>query len=405
MKKRVNKSFLKKVVSLIGPGLITAAVVMGPGGITVSSSAGATMGYSVLWTVLLAAIMMAVFSKMGSVIGLMNEKSFLNTVKDRYGKWLSVLIGLGGFFIIFGFQTGNNIGVGLVFSTVFGGSLGLWAAIFTVVALIFMWKFQDLYGALEKVMTALVFIMIITFVGNLFLIQPQWGDLFKGFIPSKPEVFGLVVSISATTFSVAAAIFQSYSVRAKGWTKEDLEEGVKSSTIGIAVLASISMVIMITAATVLKPAGITVSSAIDMAMQLEPLLGPAAKWLFLFGFWSSAFSSFLVNAMIGGTLLADGLGIGDSMESKWSKIFASFVMVLGTLAAIVFGKNPIQLLVLAQGTTIFAVPIIAVVMVLLANDKETMQEYKNSNLTNLFAIASIIWLLYLSYRQLIQFIG
>ncbi len=70
------------------------------------------------------------------------------------------------------------------------------------------------------------------------------------------------------------------------------------------------MVIMITAATVLKPAGVEVNSAIDMAMQLEPLLGPLAKWMFLLGFWSAAFSSFIVNAMIGGTLLADGLGLG-----------------------------------------------------------------------------------------------
>ncbi len=164
------------------------------------------------------------------------------------------------------------------------------------------------------------------------------------------------------------------------------------------------MVIMITAATVLKPAGVEVNSAIDMAMQLEPLLGPLAKWMFLLGFWSAAFSSFIVNAMIGGTLLADGLGLGDSMESKWAKIFASFVMVLGTVAAIVFGQNPIQLLVLAQGTTIFAVPMIAIVMLLLSNDKELMQEYRNKTLTNVISVLAIIWLIYLSYNQLMTFI-
>ena len=400
----IKSGLFGRIISIIGPGLITAAIVMGPGSITVSSKIGATMGYSALWAVLAAAIMMTAFSKMGTVIGIMSQKSLLETVRDRYGKGLSIIIGIGGFFIIAGFQTGNNIGAGLAFSTIFGGSVGMWATIFTIVALVLMWGFKDMYGYLEKLMTFLVFIMIITFVGNLFFIKPNLGEIAQGLIPSKPANMGLIISISGTSFSVAAAAFQAYSVKSKGWKLEDLDEGLKSSYIGTAILATITMVIMITAATILKPAGVDINSAIDMAIQLEPFLGPLAKWLFLLGFWSAAFSSFIGNAMIGGTLLADGLGIGNSMESKWSKIFASFVMILGTIAAIVFGKNPIQLLVLAQGTTMLAVPIIAVVMLLLANDKELMGEFKNSALLNAVGVISIVWLLYLSFNQLMQFI-
>lgn len=402
---RKEEGLFKRIITIVGPGLITAAIVMGPGSITVASKIGATMGYSALWAVLFAAIMMAAFSKMGTVIGIVSEKSLLQTAKDKYGKVLSFLMGLGGFFIIAGFQTGNNIGVGLAFSTVFGGTVGIWAVIFTAIAMVFMWGFKDMYGYLEKLMTALVFIMIITFVSNVFFIKPDIGELVKGFIPSKPENLGLIISISGTSFSVAAAAFQAYSVKSKGWKIEDLNEGLKSSYVGTAILGSITLVIMITAATVLKPAGIEVNSAIDMAIQLEPLLGSIAKWLFLFGFWSAAFSSFIGNAMIGGTFLADGLGIGSTMESKWSKIFASFVMLLGTGAAIIFGRNPIQLLVLAQGTTMLAVPIIAIVMLLLANDEELMGEHKNSVFLNIIGVASIVWLLFLSFNQLKLFIG
>lgn len=400
-----EQGFLKRILSLVGPGLITAAIVMGPGSITVASKIGATMGFSALWAVLIAAIMMAAFSRMGTVIGIMSEKSFLGTTKDKYGKLVSFIIGLGGFFIIVGFQTGNNIGAGLAFSAVFGGSVGFWAVIFTVIAFVFMWGFNDMYGYLERLMTGLVFVMILTFVGNVFFIKPDFAGIFKGFIPSKPENLGLIISISGTSFSVAAAAFQAYSVKAKGWKLKDLDEGLKSSYIGTGILTLITMVIMITAATVLKPAGIEVNSAIDMAMQLEPLLGSLAKWLFLFGFWAAAFSSFIGNAMIGGTLLADGIGLGTTLESKWSKIFASFVMVLGTGVAIIFGQNPIQLLVLAQGTTMLAVPIIAIVMLLLANDEELMGEHKNSLFLNIIGVLSILWLLFLSYNQLRQFIG
>ncbi|GAA0716442.1 divalent metal cation transporter [Clostridium malenominatum] len=404
MESKESKSFLKSIISLIGPGLITAAVVMGPGSITASSQAGATMGYSLLWAVALAGFMMIVFTRMGSTIGIMSKDSFLGTVTEKYGRIVAILIGVSGFLITTGFQTGNNIGVGLAFSAMFGGSVGIWASIFTIIAMVFLWSSSSIYNMLEKLMTVMVFIMIVTFFGNLFMIRPNGVELVKGFIPSKPEAFGLVVSISATTFSVAAAAFQTYIVRSKGWTKNDLSDGLKSSTIGIVILGLISMVIMITSATVLKPAGITVKSAVDMAMQLEPLLGPLAKWMFLFGLWSAAFSSFIVNAMIGGTFLADGLGLGKELDSKWSKIFASGVMILGTLASILFGKNPIQLLILAQGTTIFGVPLISTVMLLLSNNKDLMKEYKNKMFINIVSVLSIVWLLYLSYRQLMSFL-
>lgn len=390
---------IRRLGGIVGPGLVTAAVVLGPGSITVSSKCGALMGYSVLWTVLTAAVMMIVYTVMGARIGMVSSDSLLTTVAARYGRWLAVVLGLSGFLITTGFQTGNNLGVGLAVSELAGGSVGVWAITFTAIALGLMWFARSLYRLLERMMVLLVAVMIIAFVGNLMMIRPDVGGMVRGLVPSKPAVFGLVVAISATTFSVAAAVFQAYLVRAKGWREDDLRRGTRDSVIGICALAGISTVIMVTAATVLKPAGITVRSAVDMAQQLEPLLGPLAKWLFLIGLWAGAFSSFIINAMIGGTLMADGLGIGDGLESRWAKILGTAVMLLGTVVALAFGKNPIQLLVMAQGTTIIAVPLIALVMIMLANNRDLMGKHRNRLGLNLVAVLALVWLLFLSFNQ------
>lgn len=391
-------------LSSIGPGLITAAVVIGPGSITVCSKSGASMGYSALWVTCFGTIMMITFTRISARIGIVSKDSLIQTVSKEYSQAVAFLIGISVFLITAGFQTGNNVGVGIVFNTIFGGSVGMWGSIFTVIALVFLWSSSSIYKLLEKVMIFLVFVMVITFFGNLLMIRPNSVDLAKGFIPSKPKNLELVIALSATTFSMAAASFQAYIVRSKGWTKRNLKNGLKSSTIGIIVLCLISMVIMITSATVLKPAGITVDSAVDMAIQLEPLLGSLAKWMFLLGLWSGAFSSFIVNAMTGGTFLADALKLGNSMDSKWSKIFASCVMIMGALISVLFGENPIQLLVLAQGITILGVPLIAIVLLMVSNNKKLMKEFKNSYSTNIISIISIIWLIYLSYNQFIDFL-
>lgn len=395
----------KRLLGAVGPGLITAAVVLGPGSITVSSKCGALMGYSVLWVVLLAVILMIAFTSLGARIGMVISSSFLAVAAERYGRWMAVLLGVCGFLITTGFQTGNNVGVGLALSEMFGGSMGFWAVVFTAVALLMMWSSSSLYKALERMMVVLVALMIVCFLGNLTMIRPDVFGIIGGLVPSKPAVFGLVVAISATTFSVAAAAFQPYLVRAKGWGKQDLEKGFRDSAVGISMLGLISAVIMITAATELKPRGITVSSAVDMARQLEPLLGVASKWLFLLGLWAGAFSSFIINAMIGGTLMADGLGIGDKLESRSAKILASVVMALGTIVALLCKKNPIQFLVLAQATTILGVPLIAVVMWHLGNDAKLMGEHRTRPAVNVILLAGIGWLLFLSVRQLRVLMG
>lgn len=394
-----TRGLLGRAFAVIGPGVITAAVVLGPGSITVSTKCGALMGCTVLWVAVVAGLMMITFTYLGAKVGMVAEQSLLTTTARKYGRWVAVLMGLSGFFIATGFQTGDNVGVGIALSAMFGAAPVLWAVVFTAVALFILWISSSVYQVVEKVMVVLVAVMILAFLGNLLRIGPDAGAVLDGLVPSKPAIFGLVIAISATTFSVAAAAFQPYLVRAKGWTKADVKKGLRDSTVGIALLVCITCTIMITSATILKPAGVKVTNAVDMAKQLEPLLGSFAKWMFLTGLWAGAFSSFIVNAMVGGTLLADGLGIGDRLDSFWSKVLASIVMVLGTVIMMIFQGNPIELITMAQATTILGVPLIALVMWMLTNSKSLMGSHRNGVVVNAIVAVALVWLLYLSGRQ------
>ena len=53
----------------IGPALITACVVFGPGSLIISSNVGATYGYRLLWLLLLTGLLMGTFMTMGARIG------------------------------------------------------------------------------------------------------------------------------------------------------------------------------------------------------------------------------------------------------------------------------------------------------------------------------------------------
>ena len=116
----MKKFKLKNIFNVLGPGFVTATLVLGPGTITVCSKAGAVHGYSFLWAILISAVFMIYTTRICAKIGCINEKSFLSLIGDRYGKVWPVLVGLSVFISCSGFQTGNNIGVGLSMNAMFG---------------------------------------------------------------------------------------------------------------------------------------------------------------------------------------------------------------------------------------------------------------------------------------------
>lgn len=400
--KKIN---LKNIFNVLGPGFVTAALVLGPGSITVCSKAGAVYGYSFLWVILLSGLFMICYTRMVTRIGCINDKSLLTLIGENYGKVWPLLVGLSVFVSCAGFQTGNNIGIGISMQALFGGNISFWAFLFTLVSLLFIWTSRNFYNMLEKVMMLMVLVMIAAFVGNLFFIRPDIKEVGMGFLPTLPQDLSLMIAIASTSFSVAGAAGQCYMVQAKKWKINDLKKGLRDAMTGIIFLCTLSAIIIITSAAVLKPKGITVSSAIDMAMQLEPLLGVFAKWLFLIGLFAASFSSFLANSVLSGMFLADALGLGKTINDKWVKIFSSILLVVCSCIAALFNTNPVQLLIMAQATTCFGYPLIIIMLFMLSNNKKAMQGQTNKLATNLIAGVAILWIVFLSYHQFMSIIN
>ena len=215
---------LKAILRRVGPGFIVASVVLGPGSIVAASRAGAEAGYSLLWALAGAVVMMAVYTSMGARLGCALDTTPLVFIARRVGRWLAFLAGLSGFLVVAGFQFGNNLGVAFAVSGMVGGPLWIWPVVFTSLSLIFLLLARELYRMLERMMLVLVLVMIISFVANLFWSGFSGGKLFSGLVPRalEPGQMIIVSAMLATTFSVVGAFYQAYLVRAKGWKREDL---------------------------------------------------------------------------------------------------------------------------------------------------------------------------------------
>ena len=404
MDDRNDASARRGLLASIGPAIITASVVLGPGSILSSSRVGCDFGYSMIWVLAIAGLLMWGMTALSARLGVVLDGTICAELSQRAGRPIAILAGVSLFLVATCFQFGNNLGILAAVEPFLGDGARepLWVAVVPIGAealtLRFGWStilivamnlliigallgFRHLYKPVERLMKLLVAVMIVGFAGNLLMARPSISALAEGLIPSLPEAQGTdadwleqllpLLGMVATTFSVGGAFYQSYLVRQKGWTNDDARKGLIDSAVGIIVLIAITGMIMVTSAAVLhgQIAGSQLKSAADVAMQLQPLFGAKAKVLFCLGIFAGAFSSFLVNAMIGGTMLSDGLGLGGDMDRGWPKAFTVLALLFGMVVAIGMragGQSPVKLIIFAQALTVIAVPVLAGSMLWLA---------------------------------------
>ncbi|MBN2375134.1 MAG: Nramp family divalent metal transporter [Sedimentisphaerales bacterium] len=404
----------------LGPALITACVVLGPGSLLISSNVGADHGYQMLWLLVVTGILMFTYVSMSARIAVAGGATPCTLLAQQAGRPIAAIIGINLCLTCATFQFSNNI----AFTAAAGAllpSIPSWLVLVVLnsIIILFLLTAKTIYKFLERLMKITVGVIVVCFVVNLVITKPDFWGIIKGLVPSIPEgvtlgvpkkIDGQIIdpmilfaSLIGTTFSVAGAFYQGNLVREKGWGIKDYKRGIGDSLFGISILTGISAVIMITTATMVpgKPA----TDIGVLAKSLEPLLGNVAFIFFCIGLLAVSMNPFLINAMIGGSILADGLGKPAGLSSRWSRGFTIIVLIIGMVVAMLAlktGQKPINLIIFGQALTVLANPLMAVAILYLANNKAVMGNYKNSVLVNIFGFAGLLVVLLMALRVVVK---
>ena len=227
-----NSPKLKPWWRSLGPALITACVVFGPGSLLISANVGANYGYELLWLLILTAILMGTFLTMGARIGVVGGATPCTLIARRLGRPAAALVGITLCLICGTFQFSNNLAVAAAAGAFLPKEAVPWVLVAVNGLIIaFLFSAKQVYRMLERLMKVMVGVILLCFAVNLVLAQPDLLGMIKGLIPGLPEgvklgipekVEGqiadpmiLIASLLGTTFSVAAAFFQGNLVREK----------------------------------------------------------------------------------------------------------------------------------------------------------------------------------------------
>ncbi len=415
---------ISKMLSRLGPAFVVGACIIGPGSVMLMSKTGALYGYSMLWLSVLSGVLTCGFIILFMRFGIYSQETFLGVTRRKLGPFFAVICGLSLASTDAAFQFGNCLGVTAGMNMIYKNvPPQVWPIAFTAAAIVFMFAFKRIYGIIERMMQVLLLVMLAAFAVNMVLAKPDYLEVFKGIcVPAIPSDVDWVTigGLVATTFALVAVVFQSYTVKARGWKEKDLANGISDTLAASVIFTLIGLVIMTTAATVLFKQGIKVNSGAAMALQLETAFGRFAGTIFAIGFCAAAFSSFIVNALIGGVLINDGLGLGGKLDSKPTKIFATCVLLTGLVTSLMiigykpatdmsaqsagaFAPDPkVIAIAIGQAATLLAIPFGTIATVVVLFDSRSMNGRKLSLWTKGFVLFGAAVLLGIAFMMYIK---
>ena len=397
----------------VGPGALVAAGFIGPGTVTTCTVSGASYGYTMLWALLFATVATIIFQEMASRVGIVSGKGLGENIRDRIPNkalmWIAIVIVIIAIFIgNTAYETGNITGGILGIQAVVNAPMIPIVIVLGVLAFAAMWVGS--YKLVEKILTGIVIFMGLVFLITAFASPVDWGAVVAGlFTPSLPEgqagAKGILTAVGliGTTIVPYNLFLHASGASERFKDPEQIADARFDCVLSIGLGGIISMAILVCAAANMHAAGITVTNGKDMAVALQPLLGNWATVLIGIGLLAAGFSSAITAPLSAAYAVNGVLGWGKTLKDLKFKAVWIIVLVAGCLMAVLLGKSPTELILVAQAANAILLPIMAFFVMYVANGK-SLGKWRNHAFSNICGVIFICITLFMCWRNMSSFL-
>ncbi len=382
-------------LAVIGPGIVTASVDNDAGGITTYTLAGASFGYSFLWTLAPITIALIVVQEMCARMGVVTGKGLSDLIRENFGVRTTVLLIIALVLANLGNTMSEFAGVAASME-LFGVSKYISVPI--AAALVWVLVVKGTYSLVEK-----VFLMAsgfyITYVISGFMAGPAWGRVIESsIVPSfslNPGYLIMFIGLVGTTIAPWMQFYMQSAIVEKGIRIQEYHFTRVDIIMGCLVTAIVAFFIIMTCSATLFVNGISVESAADAARALAPLAGQYASWLFAFGLFNASVFAASILPLATAYTVCEGIGWESGIDKKFEDaphfyVLYTSLIAIGALTILIPGAPLIPIMFISQVLNGILLPFILVFMLILINDKRLMGEYTNGRLLNVLSWGTAI---------------
>lgn len=400
----------------IGPGALVAAAFVGPGTVATCTLAGARVGVTLLWVLLLATAATVLLQEMALRLGVRSRRGLGEALRDAFAgsrfrgpatALVLAAVAVGNAAYEAGNLTGGALGVVLLLGRPEGSAvvvplLGLVAA-----GLLAFGR----YALLERVLLSLVAVMAAAFLLAAAAVAPGPGALLRGLAIPRVEARDLTLALALVGTTVVpynlflhsgAAALRFGGAAPDGAGDRALATARLDAVVSIALGGLVSMAIVVTAA------GVGADPARGPGALVEPLaevFGAGAPWIVGSGLAAAGLTSALTAPLATGWA-ATGLFHWHSPVVRDRIFRGSALAVLGIGVALgLAGIRPLELILFAQAANGLLLPFSAAFLLWAVNRRALMGSAVNGAVANLAGAVVLLFALGLGARAVLGAMG
>jgi NRAMP (natural resistance-associated macrophage protein)-like metal ion transporter len=383
------------LLTIIGPGIITANIDNDAGGITTYSIAGARFGYSLLWSLIPITIALIVVQEMSARMGAVTGKGLAELIRENYGIKITFWLMLCLFITDLG-NTAANFAGWAASNELFG--INKYISVPIGALLVWLLVVKGTYRSVEKVLLTICLVYLV-YIPAAFMAKPDWSDVAIQTI--KPSFnFNSIyivtfIGLVGTTITPWMQFYLQASVVEKGVKKEQYWASRTDVIVGCFLTDIVAFFVVVACAATLFPAGITIDSAEEAAIALAPLAGKYASILFAIGLANASLFAALILPLATAYYICEAMGWEAGIDKTFKEApqfmwLYTILIVAGSLIILIPNAPLIAIMWISQVINGVMLPFVLIFMLSLINKSELMGGYTNSKTFNRIAWATTV---------------
>lgn len=402
----------RRVLAYLGPAYLVSVGYMDPGNWATDLQGGARFGYSLIWVLLMSNLMALLLQSLSARLGIVRRRDLAQANREVYPPLVNFCLYVLAEVAIAACDMAEVLGMALGIYLLTGLPV-IWGVGITVLdTLLLLWLQRFGIRKLEAFIVALVAIIGLSFLVEIFLAKPDMHAVAHGFIPSFLSDNALYIAVGIIGATVMphnlylhSALVQTRKIKSdQVGIKRALKYNFIDSSIALNAAFFVNAAILVLAASVFFSSGNTQVAKIEDAHKLlAPLLGSKlAPILFAVALIAAGQSSTITGTMAGQIVMEGYLRL--RINPLLRRLITRIIAIAPTVATIlIYGNERIDaLLVLSQVILSVQLGFAVIPLIHFVSDKATMGEFAIKTYTKIAAWIVAAVLVFLNVKMVVE---
>ena len=355
---RKPKSGWKKILPYMGPAYLVSVGYMDPGNWATDLQGGAQFGYKLIWVLLMSNLMALLLQSLSARLGIVRRKDLAQANREAYTPLVNFCLYVLAEIAIAACDLAEVLGMALGIQLLTGLPL-IWGVMVTVLdTFLILYLQKKGIRFMEAFILALVLVIGLSFLIEIFLAKPNVADVFTGFIPTALNNQALYIAVGIIGATVMphnlylhSALVQTRKIGSDDKSiKKALKYNFIDSTIALNAAFLVNAGILILASSVFFYGGQSGVAKIEDAHRLlQPMLGTKlAPILFAVALIASGQSSTVTGTLAGQVVMEGYLHL--RINPLLRRLITRLIAIIPAVIIIsIYGEAKVDyLLVLSQ---------------------------------------------------------